>query len=198
MVIRKINTYSPAIQHAVIAVTSGLNYYQLGTDFIEETSIRYRSYTLTKTNTTDDTFLVAATADYPWQYDILWPMTSSSALAVTGNPYLIVDPPPSETSPAGTPPIFPTFNDPYLMITYKARIPTDFTTSNYTTYTFNLPEEYHPMLSDLCLAYVMSIEGKDKTFENTFKNVAMQLQKINDFVQSQAEKNPNLPTPNWY
>src|SRR5271165_1540596 len=71
-VIRKINTYSPFVQHAVIPVTMGLNYYELGTDFIEEVSIRYRSYNLVKTNTTDDTFLVAAIADYPYQYSIFW------------------------------------------------------------------------------------------------------------------------------
>jgi hypothetical protein len=196
--IRKVNTYSPYIQHAVIPVTQGLQQYELGTDFIEEVSIRYRSYPLVKTNTTDETFLVAAIADYPWQYSIFWPGTASSALPVTGTPYLIVDPPPSETSPGGTPPIFPTFNDPFLMVTYTARIPTDFTISNYTTYVFNLPEEYHPMLSDLCTAYIMSVEGKDKTFENTFKNVAMQIQKINAFILGQAEKSPQIINPTWY
>jgi hypothetical protein len=198
MNVRKINKYTPYIQNAIIPVVQGTANYSLGTDFMEEISIRYRSYTLAKTNTTDDTFLVAAIADYPYQYSIWWPGTASSAFPVTGNPLLLVDPPPSETSPGGPPPQIPTFNDPYLMVTYKARIPTDFTTSNYTTYTFQLPEEWHPYLSDLCTAYVMSLEGKDKTFENTFKNIASEIQTVNSFVQSQAEGSPNIINPTWW
>jgi hypothetical protein len=198
-VIRNLNEFSPYIQNAVFKVTSGTRQYQLPTDFIHEISIRYRGFPLKKSNTSDFTFLITAVTSYPWQYSIFYPGNSnSSALAATGNPYLIIDPPPSETSPVGTPPIFPGFNDPYLMVTYHARIPTDFTTSNYTTYIFNLPEEYHPLLADLCSAFVMSNEGKNSIYQQRFTEISKKLSAMNYYVQRFGEKNADTMQNVWW
>lgn len=197
-VIRSLNEISPYVQHAVIAVTSGTRQYTLPTDFIYETSVRYRGWPLNKTTTADKTFLIATTTNYPWQYDILAPGTSSSALAVTGNYYLIIDPTPSETSPVGTPPIFPGPSDPFIMVTYKARIPTDFTTSNYTTYTFELPEEFAPVLADLCVSYVMGLEQKTSIFQQNLLVATQKIKSISRTVATTAELNPGQSLNQWW
>lgn len=197
--IRKLNEFSPFTQMAVIPVVNGQRQYKLPTDFITEMSVRYRGFPLRKANTADWTFLITAVTSYPWQYDVILPGTTSSNLGTpTGNYYLLVDPAPSESSPGGTPPIFPGFNDPFILITYQARIPTDFSSTNYSSYIFTLPEEYHPVLAELCTAYTIGLEGKTNMFEQVLKKAGATVKSINNaIVMGIAENSPNQIFNNW-
>ena len=198
-VIRRLNAVSGFIQHSIIPVTAGIRQYALPAEFIEEYSVKYRGIVLKKAPSIEATMLVATIEFIPYQYTIIWPGTEASALPPTGQPYIILDPAPSETSAAlePNPPMFPSFEDPYLVIFYQARIPTDFNVNNYLTYNFNLPPEVHPLFADLVVAKIMSLEGKTDIFTETFETAVSAIKEINALNQSMAETGP-LQVQNWW
>jgi hypothetical protein len=196
-VVRSINDFSPFVQHAIISVTLGKQYYQLPSDFITETGVTYRSTRLRRAVSRDPYFMTSTNNSFPYQYDVLWPGTPASALIVTGNPYIIIDPPPPETSPAIVP-VFPGFNDPFLVIFYRARIPTDFSVANYTTYVFNLPDDVATILEDLVVAKIMALEGKANIYQQTFMEAIDKLKRLQSYVQSIGENNPEQIQDYWW
>lgn len=198
--IQKLNTMQVYVQCAVIAVTPGQRQYALPADFIRETSVKYRGIPLAPTTSSDALFLSNIGNWFPFQYTIIYPGTSASSVPPTGQPYLILDPPPSENSAQiePNPPPFPSFNDPYVAVFYNAMIPADFTVSNYTSYVFNLPALFQAIFVDLSLAFVARSEGKMDVWNAALQESIANIKEINSYARKIRERFKPQTSQVWF